>query len=212
MGRNLACGIATKIQLYKKGGFENESKKSGLLEELKKSIDLDFYDIEEYEDGYVLNLKKEAFDNNIHDLIKEISPYISGDHLLWSYFDKKLKEKGLDYTKFDFSNFNKKDYPLELVRYPEDYEDKCYAGLTVLKSDEAQYEDSWAFESFTRILLRGYEDYRNVRTGVKLVDVWMNIDKELSEDPTMNLYYLNLFSRAFFKSRFSKCLVFYILG
>lgn len=81
MGRNLALGVATTIWISKKKNywtndfdlFKNEEK---IKEELKNLIDISAYNFKKEEDKFVLTMKPEYFNNNIHDLIKELYPVI----------------------------------------------------------------------------------------------------------------------------------------
>ena len=117
MGQSLALGITTKITIRKKKGYEEEDINYA-LKDLKKIINIDDYEIKyKGEDGILLKLKEEIFNNNIHDFLKEIDQLTSSRY----YFIDCLMENEAKTIKFD-KNFNKENYPIKLKWYDENDE------------------------------------------------------------------------------------------
>ena len=56
MGAYLSCGIAKSIAIDKKQRFCGKYEKEEILEEIKKEIDLNIYDIKETENAIYLEL------------------------------------------------------------------------------------------------------------------------------------------------------------
>lgn len=100
MGRYLATGVMTKFHIMKKNSwyvdhnFDLDSEIENILKDISSIIDPSMYKlVEKSEDCYDFALKPEIFNNNIHELIGEIS------HLTYpnvNYFwnlEEKLKKK-----------------------------------------------------------------------------------------------------------------------
>lgn len=119
MGRYLALGVATTIQLSKKKNYWVKNynlleNKQEIMDELNDLVDVSKYDCKELENKIILTMKPECFNDNIHDLIKELYPMI----------DCKTCMEHDGEIKFEFDdNFNKENYPINLSTY-EDGPDK----------------------------------------------------------------------------------------
>ena len=94
MGRYLSCGIATKITILKRYNEENDI----IMERIGKNIDLNIYERIDYDDGIVLQMKKDILEKNIVDFIVEQSKYFK-DGIGKDTIDKLEQLKGLSYDE-----------------------------------------------------------------------------------------------------------------
>ena len=74
MGRYLSCAVATSMVVEKKNDKPIEKEE---LNKLKQSVgkifDLDLYNVKEEENLISLEIKKDVFNENIHDLCRELN-------------------------------------------------------------------------------------------------------------------------------------------
>ena len=94
MGRYLSCGIATKITILKRYNEENDI----IMERIGKNIDLNIYERIDYDDGIVLQMKKDILEKNIVDFIVEQSNYFK-DGIEKDTLDKLEQLKGLPFEE-----------------------------------------------------------------------------------------------------------------
>lgn len=222
MSRCLTVGIPITITVYDNQKWIIEEEKLEVLKnkipaELDKMIDLSLYNHKIVDSGHIFTIKKEAFEDNIHDLIREINELMNSAQLstLASLF-KEFKEKeggALGYYINNINEFTKKNYPLELITYSKNYKDKMYAGLTFVqnkndKDRKQEVRSTW--DSFEDLLFINNKERLAEFFKVKIefaeiwADVWTN------EASFMELKLLNKFSRKIFKTPLSKAMLFYI--
>lgn len=73
MGRNIICGIATKIKVCSKVSIQDN--KENILKRIGSVFDLKYYDIvdEEHNNCLHLYLKEDLFNEKINELMKELA-------------------------------------------------------------------------------------------------------------------------------------------
>ena len=116
MGRYLSCAVATSMVVDKRNDkpFEKEE-----LNKLKQSVgkifDLDLYIVKEEENLISLEIKKDVFDANIHDLCRELNKsFFLLTFLLYGneYLDEDKPDEKWPISITEIPNRNK--YMLEL--------------------------------------------------------------------------------------------------
>ena len=111
MGQYLAVGVATKIFVEKRG-----EKKENLRDEFNKNFNLKLYDIYEEEKYFILMLKKDIFEKNILELIREMKP-------------KTRQEDDDDYNNIEMELCKKKyDEILEIAKEKKLYKFQFFEG------------------------------------------------------------------------------------
>lgn len=96
---NLNCGVATCISI-EKGKYSTDE----ILEDLKLSINIDIFNIEDQEKYLYLTIKEDIFEDNIIDFIKsEISklcdPYLERSIKFLDEFEGKTFDEMIEYSK-----------------------------------------------------------------------------------------------------------------
>lgn len=129
MGRYLSCAIATSIKVGKK---DNKPFEKGELDKLKYSIkrlfDYDLYNVEENEDFISLEIKKDVFDNNIHELCVELN--------------NSLYQSSFLLYEDDYLNKPKEEWPITLIETKDDEEEKKYNNEKyMVKLSENSYDN-----------------------------------------------------------------------
>lgn len=204
MGRYLAVGISTSIVIKKKYGWESSEKfnvlenKDDILKDLNNMIDVSKYECIYDNDYIVLQLKTEHFNDNIHELIKELYPMINCESCILSNCKKKVKILSKE--------FNKKDFPLTISNKKRNEENIIYC----IQSD---YEEKLNyFISPEYYLFENYEYKKNIKVDLYFINLWQDFHKYDGEDETKMLEIINKMSRFYYKSPLSKNMLFYILG
>jgi len=190
-------GIATRITITNKGKYDIIKNKNEVLDIVGKIIDITIYDIEEYSDRVELIIKKEVFENNIHDLIKEISPIMNTRIY---FFGNMYKEE------VDIKKFNEKNYPIKLKLYPEN---AAYGGKFYLNDGEIIEHE--CFPDYSYMLLRGDESLLayNVKINIKCINIWLD-PSNINEYPLGTINVLNKLTSICFKNPLSKSIFFYV--
>lgn len=106
MGQFLACGVATCISIIK-NGYSTER----ILEDLKLKMNLDIFNVVDDEKVMCLEIKKDIFENNILDFIREQITPVRGHFL----------NKELEYLdEFEGKSFE------EMIRYSKENNSKAF--------------------------------------------------------------------------------------
>ncbi len=204
MGRYLATGISTSIVIKKKDGWESSEEfnvlenKDDILKDLNNMIDVSKYECIYGNDYITLQLKIEHFNDNIHELIKELYPMINCESCILSNCEKKVKILSKE--------FNKKDFPLTISNKKRNEENIIYC----IQSD---YEEKLNyFISPEYYLFENYEYKKNIKVDLYFINLWQDFHKYDGEDETKMLEIINKMSRFYYKSPLSKNMLFYILG
>ena len=213
MGQSLALGITTKIVIRKKKYYEKEDINYA-LKDLKKIININDYEIKyKDEDGILLKLKEEIFNNNIHEFLKEVNP-ITRVHS--SFLPLLL---GYEYRNIKIDkDFNKEKYPFKLKWYDEndkyqsEYEKEDLCGeCNVIYKDNRIKQDYMPFFNFAWILLNEKVS-DNFEIELNFIPIWIDIDKIMCEDETMMLRIMNNLKTKYYKTKLSKDMIYYISG
>ena len=203
MGRYLSCAIATSIKVGKK---DNKPFEKGELDKLKYSIkrlfDYDLYNVEENEDFISLEIKKDVFDNNIHELCVEQN--------------NSLYQSSFLLYEDDYLNKPKEEWPITLIETKDDEEEKKYNNEKyMVKLSENSYDNdpvcrdlSWF--GFSPLLRRDIKEWSDYFFDIEGIDLFLNISKVSSEDETELICLLNWFKRDYFKNKLNGSLIFRI--
>ena len=73
MGRYIASGLATVIYIRENKNSEKVKDKEQILKGISKKIDLNLYDVKEYDNGYELYLKTDMVNKHLKDFVKELT-------------------------------------------------------------------------------------------------------------------------------------------
>ena len=196
MGRYLSCAVATLMVIEKKNDkpFEKEE-----LNKLKQSIgrifDLDLYNIKEEENLISLEIKKNVFNANIHELCRELNKsFFLLTFLLYDdeYLDEDKPDEEWPISIEEITDSN--GYMLELG---EDANNDC----------ESENLSLFGFSPLLRREISNWHDYSFDIQGILL---FLDGDKADFEDETEFVCLLNWFKKDYFKTKLSGSIVFHI--
>jgi len=197
MGAYLVGGVVTRFEIRNKGNYDVVKNQDEVLKSLDEVIDTSIYNVEEYLDGIELVIKKEVFEDNIHNLIKEISPIMNTR----IYFFANLY-KG----EINIKNFNKENYPISLNIYPKGtaYEDKFYL-------NDGEIREKECYPDYSYMLLRDDESgiMHNLKINMKLINIWLDPTR-IDEYPLGTINVLNKLTSKCFKNVLAKSIFFYV--
>ena len=196
MGRYLSCAVATSMVLEKKNDkpFEKEE-----LNKLKQSVgkifNLDLYNVKEEENLIGLEIKKDVFNENIHDLCRELNK---------SFFL-------LNFTLYDdeywSENKPNEEWPISLIKTEDGKKYMLELGENANNNYESEDLSWFGFSPLLRREIPNWRDYSFYIEGIKL---FFDIDKVDFEDQTEILCLLNWFKKDYFKNKLSGSIVFHI--
>ena len=196
MGRYLSCAVATSMVVEKKNDkpFEKEE-----LNKLKQSIgrifDLDLYNIKEEENLISLEIKKNVFNANIHELCRELNKsFFLLTFLLYDdeYLDEDKPDEEWPISIEEITDSN--GYILDLG---EDANNDC----------ESENLSLFGFSPLLRREISNWHDYSFDIQGILL---FLDGDKADFEDETEFVCLLNWFKKDYFKTKLSGSIVFHI--
>lgn len=217
MGRYLANGVVVNLQIVKRENgrdLDISKQKDKIILQLSKFLNMENYSLEEYDNGYEFTLKKDFFDNHIHELIREINPITDcRECLFYSSNGKNYKDIKVD------ENFNKKNYPIELCLYDDSYnyqsdwqKDKMMGNFYMkIENEEVNLTEPF-FPSNVWLIADNRELFDNFKVYISFAMLWSTIDKVSFEDDSTLLFILNHFARKTLTSPLSKNLLFFIEG
>ncbi len=169
MGRYVAGGLAVRIRVRGRRGYDVIDNMNRILKAMSKVIDLGLYTVEESEEDFTLNLKEDIVNTHIEDFLKEAEFYCFDHNIL------KEAEKPLDYSK------NK-------------YQLKKENGSYAMYCNDIPKIEEWFlnWECFSYVYLAGtYEDMYEVLVEVSLIPLGKDYDKIAHEDESYLLFLLN---------------------
>ena len=212
MGQSLALGITTKITIRKKKYYEKEDINYA-LKDLKKIININDYEIKyKDEDGILLKLKEEIFDNNIHDFLKEIEPLTSGKSMF--LFNLMDEDRNIELNK----DFSKENYPIKLKwydkndKYKNEHEKNELCGeCAAIYKDNRLKQDFMPFFNYAWISL-DYIVRSRFEIDMEFIPIWNNAYKILTEDEITILKIMNILKTKYYKTKLSKDMIYYISG
>jgi len=196
MGAYLTGGIATRVTIMGKDGFDIIKNKGEVFETINDVIDTTSYEVVEYENGFELLLKKEIFNNNIHDLIREVYSFIDVDFF---FFTNLFKTD----TKISMENFTKENYPIELKVYSDGYR----KGEFYLNNEELR--ESKSYLNYAHRFLPDNNISYKLNIKLSFIDFWLDPSK-VNEYPLGTIDLLNKIVRVHFKNKLVKSIFFYV--
>ena len=197
MGRYLSCAVATSMVVEKRNDkpFEKEE-----LNKLKQSVgkifDLDLYIVKEEENLISLEIKKDAFDANIHELCRELNK--SFFLLTFLLYDNEY----LDEDKPD------EEWPISIKEIPNRNKYMLELGENANSNDVKSKDLSW--HGFSPLLRREIPNWRAYSFDIKGIMLFLDINKVDFEDQTEIVCLLNWFKKDYFKTKLSGSIVFHI--
>ena len=196
MGRYLSCAVATSMVVEKRNDkpFEKEE-----LNKLKQSVgkifDLDLYIVKEEENLISLEIKKDVFDANIHELCRELNK--SFFLLTFLLYDNEY----LDEDKPD------EEWPISITEIPNRNKYMLELGKNAYNVCESENLSLFGFSPLLRRKISNWQDYSFDIQGILL---FLDGDKADFEDETEFVCLLNWFKKDYFKTKLSGSIVFHI--
>ena len=196
MGRYLSCAVATSMVVEKKNDkpFEKEE-----LNKLKQSVgkifDLDLYNVKEEENLISLEIKKDVFDANIHELCRELNKsFFLLTFLL--YNNKYLNQDRPD-----------EEWPISITEIPNRNKYMLELGKNAYNDCESENLSLFGFSPLLRREISICQDYSFDIQGILL---FLDGDKVDFEDETEFVCLLNWFKKDYFKTKLSGSIIFHI--
>ena len=149
-----------------------------------------------------MEIKKDVFDNNIHELCVELN--------------NSLYQSSFLLYEDDYLNKPKEEWPITLIETKDDEEEKKYNNEKyMVKLSENSYDNdpvcrdlSWF--GFSPLLRRDIKEWSDYFFDIEGIDLFLNISKVSSEDETELICLLNWFKRDYFKNKLNGSLIFRI--
>ena len=196
MGRYLSCAVATSMVVAKKDDkpFEKEE-----LDKLKKSVgkifDLDLYNVKEEENLISLDIKKDIFNANIHELCRELNKsFFLLTFLLYDdeYLDEDKPDEEWPISIKEITDSNK-----HILELGEDANNDCES-------------ENLSWFGFSPLLRREISNWRDYSFDIEGILLFLDINKVDFEDETEFVCLLNWFKKDYFKNKLSGSIVFHI--
>lgn len=175
MGRYIASGLATVIYIRENKNSEKVKDKEQILKGIGKKIDLNLYDVKEYDNGYELYLKTDMVNKHLKDFVKELTMenYSNTDAFtLNDYYDS---EKDIWDNDFEVKINEKNNYELYLNNK---------------KINEDEYLGFREYFNFVYLPEGVYDNFAYF-IEIKLLYLGLNIDKFMPELDPYILYLMN---------------------
>ncbi len=197
MGRYLSCAVGTSMVVEKRNDkpFEKEE-----LNKLKQSVgkifDLDLYDVKEEGNLISLEIKKDVFDANIHELCRELNK---------SFFLLTFLLYGNEYLDEDKPD---EEWPISITEIPNRNKYMLELGENANSNDVKSKDLSW--HGFSPLFRREIPNWRAYSFDIKGIMLFLDINKVDFEDQTEIVCLLNWFKKDYFKTKLSGSIVFHI--
>ena len=196
MGRYLSCSIATSMIIEKKNDKPFEKKELNKLKQsLKRIFNLDLYDAKEEGNLISLEIKKDVFDVNIHDLCRELNK--SFFLLVFTLYDAKYLNKNKPYE----------EWPISLIKIEDSNKHKLKLGKN---ANDACESENLSWHGFSPLLRREFPNWRDYNFDIQGIMLFFGIDKVDFEDATEFVCLLNWFKKDYFKTKLSGSIIFHI--
>ena len=196
MGRYLSCAVATSMVVEKKNDKPIEKEE---LKKLKQSVgkifDLDLYDVKEEGNLISLEIKKDVFDANIHDLCRELNKsFFLLTFLLYDdeYLDEDKPDEEWPISIKEITDSNK-----HILELGEDANNDCES-------------ENLSWFGFSPLLRREISNWRDYSFDIEGILLFLDINKVDFEDETEFVCLLNWFKKDYFKNKLSGSIVFHI--
>ena len=195
MGRYLSCAVATSMVVEKRNAKQFEKEE---LNKLKQSVgkifDLDLYNVKEEENLISLEIKKDVFDANIHELCRELNKsFFLLTFLL--YNNKYLNQDRPD-----------EEWPISITEIPNRNKYMLKLGKNAYNDCESENLSLFGFSPLLRREISNWRDYNFYIEGIML---FFDVDKVDFEDQTEIVCLLNWFKRDYFNNPLNESLVFH---
>ncbi len=198
MGRHLVNGVLTRFKIKKNNNyysnFDLQKELYNVLKDMGRIIDVSLYELTtKGSDYYEFSLKPNIFDNNIHDLIREISPLTFPNV---NYFA---------YSRNKFGDINNKSF---IDNFPF----KCKInsnGKYYIEINDNKIDETQCFMPMHWIL-SNYEIRENVKINACIILLWIDEDKYDGEDETNILRLINNMKTKYYNSELSKALIYHV--
>lgn len=201
MGEFISAHLPMRLVLSGNDNFNLMEEKDKVIKDLEEVIDLSSYDMIIEDDCIEFLINKEKFENNIHDAMREMHPYMECYNAIFWHLDKEKKM-----NEFKIEDFTKENYPMILKQRPEDYYMKDEAGYYYIV--DGLKESGIAWDEFSYILLRNSKFRDDVEIRGSFLRLWSDYNK-IGEDCTEVCYLLTIFSKEKFKNPLLKSIMFY---
>ena len=196
MGRYLSCAVATSMVIEKKNDkpFEKEELNK-LKQSMKRLFDFDLYNVKEEENLISLEIKKNVFNANIHELCRELNKsFFLLTFLLYDdeYLDEDKPDEEWPISIEEITDSN--GYMLELG---EDANNDCKS-------------ENLSLFGFSPLLRREISNWHDYSFDIQGILLFLDGDKADFEDETEFVCLLNWFKKDYFKTKLSGSIVFHI--
>lgn len=198
MGRYLASGVLTGFQIVNAGYSKEEFKKkrSNVLKDMSRIIDTTFYKLAgESDEHFSYCLEPKVFDDNIHDLLRELSDLTFPNVNYFCYFEDEV------------GDINDKSF---IDRYPFRCKVESNGEYYIQINDNKINEKSCVMPLYW--MLKDRELRRNIEIYGWVILIWSDEDKYIGEDETNMLRLINNMKTKYYNSKLSKSLIYYVEG
>lgn len=195
MGRYIASGLATVISILENEKSKETKDKEEILKNIGKKIDLNLYEVKEYDNGYELYLKTDIVNKHLNEFVKELT---IANHLNTNAF-----------TLNDYYDENKNIWENDFkVKVNKDGNYGLY--LNNKKINEDDYLSPWEYFNYVYLPDSIYDNFAYL-IKVKLLYLGLDIDKFMPERDPYILYLMNQDLKTF-KNPLSTAFIYGIYG
>ena len=197
MGRYLSCAVATSMVVTKRNDkpFEKEELDK-LKQSMKRIFDFDLYNVKEADNLLFLDIRKDVFNENIHELCRELNKSFFLLHFM-PYDDEYLEEDRSD-----------EEWPISIKEISDSNKYILELGENANSNDFKSEDLSWC--GFSPLLRREIPNWRDYSFDIQGIMLFLDINKVDFEDQTEIVCLLNWFKKDYFKNKLSGSIVFHI--
>lgn len=174
MGRFIASGLATVISISENEHNKDEKNKEQLLKDIGTKVDLNLYDVKEYDDGYSLYLKTDIVNKHLNEFVKELT---ISNPLNTNVYEHIYGNKNKNVLDNDFKVKKRKDNTYELYLNNE-------------KINEDDYLGPWEYFNYVYLPDSIYDNFAYL-IEVKLLYLGIASNKFMPESDPYILYLMN---------------------
>jgi hypothetical protein len=203
MGRYLSGGLISEFKVLGENcNLKDKNVKKELLQCLGKMINLDFFDMEQLENGFYFKLKEEPIKEYFVDYIKELNTFDDDaiSEVLYQLYGNNRRDKTID----DIAG------KIKLISYDDFGHDEYVLAV----EDSENFIDAWdnPFFPHERIFLEGFSKVRDVRMVIDYFVTSRDYDKYDGEDEGYVCRLLNRMVRKAMTNPLKDITFFTILG
>jgi len=188
-------GISIGKRWYRDKNFKIEENLENILKDMSDIIDPSMYElVEKDEDYYEFALKPEIFNENIYDLILEISPLTCPNDL-----EYEMKENHIDICSKEF---------IESHHFKMKVNEE---GKYFFERDDHEVGEEYPFYPLYWITKeQKFSDNIAIRAAV--INLWFDLNKYSGEDETEMLRIINNMKAKYYSNPLSKAFIYYVSG